>query len=200
MKEFAKLLGPVARRIGNMLARGTLAASDSSRKMQSAQVRLLAGEVLGDLEHFEPFGFTSCPRDGAELIAAFLGGDRSHGVVLVVADRRYRLTGLKSGEVAIHDDLGQKVHLTRNGIVVDGAGHDLTVTNTPQVSVTAATKMVIDTPELEVTGNVKAGGDVTDNANSNAKTMADMRGVHNAHDHNENNVSGSPSGKPNQLA
>jgi phage gp45-like len=43
----------------------------------------------------------------------------SHPIVLVVGDRRYRLKNLQDGEVAIYDDLGQKVHLTRDGIRVD---------------------------------------------------------------------------------
>ena len=38
------------------------------------------------------------------------------GLVVGVEDRRYRLVGLAGGEVAIYDDLGQKVRLKRNGI------------------------------------------------------------------------------------
>lgn len=121
MNELARALGPLARRLGNMLARGSVAAANAATKMQSLQVRLLAGEVKDDVEHFEPFGFTSCPLPGAEAFAAFFDGDRSHGVVLVVADRRYRLTALAAGEMAIHDDQGQKVHITRTGIVIHSA-------------------------------------------------------------------------------
>ena len=46
----------------------------------------------------------------------FAGGLRSHGLVIAVEDRRYRLRDLKDGEVALYDDLGQVVHLTRDGI------------------------------------------------------------------------------------
>ena len=83
-------------------------------------MRLLADEVRDDLEHVEPYGFTSEPLDDEqpEAFAAFFGGDRSHGIVFCIADRRYRLTKLKAGEVALYDDQGQKVHLTRDGIVV----------------------------------------------------------------------------------
>ena len=31
----------------------------------------------------------------------FTGGNRSHGALVVVGDRRYRLKGLKEGEVAL---------------------------------------------------------------------------------------------------
>nr|WP_277419014.1 phage baseplate assembly protein [Pseudomonas viridiflava] len=73
-----------------MLVRGTVVLARASSKMQALQMRLTAGEVRGDMEHFEPYGFTSNPLAGAEGIAAFIGGDRSHGLLLVVADRRYR--------------------------------------------------------------------------------------------------------------
>lgn len=118
MNNFNQQMAPVVRRIGNMLARGVVTMADSARKMQSLQVRLLAGESKSNIEHFEPYGLTCSPQGGAEALAMFFDGDRSHGVVICVADRRYRLTGLKTGEVALHDDQGQKVHLTRDGIVI----------------------------------------------------------------------------------
>lgn len=118
MSDFSKMIGPIARRLGNLLARGVVTGSNGASKMRTLQIRILAGEPKDDIEHFEPYGFTSEPIPGAEHIAGFFDGDRSHGVVICVADRRYRLTGLESGEMAIHDDQGQKVHLTRDGIVI----------------------------------------------------------------------------------
>lgn len=119
MNSIDRTLAPIRRAIGNMLARGTVALVNSASKMQALQMRILAGEVKDAVEHFEPYGFTSNPQPGAEAVTLFFGGDRSHGVAIVVADRRYRLTALASGEVALHDDLGQKVHLTRSKILID---------------------------------------------------------------------------------
>lgn len=121
MSDLSRLLAPLFRRLSNMMARGTVAAVNAASKMQALQVRLLAGEVKDGIEHFEPYGFTSHPKTGAEAIGLFFDGDRSHGIVVVVADRRYRLTGLQEGEVALHDDQGQKVHLTRDGILIHTA-------------------------------------------------------------------------------
>lgn len=106
------------------MARGVVSAADGTKKMRAVQVRLLADEVRDDLEHVEPYGFTSEPKDDElpEAFALFFGGDRSHGIVFCVADRRYRLKNLKPGEVALYDDLGQKVHFTREGIVVETPG------------------------------------------------------------------------------
>lgn len=106
--------------------RASVVRADSSPKMQALQVVVYAGDVRDGVEHFEPYGFTSCPADapsdgrGAEAVVVDLGGCSDHPVAIVVGDRRYRLTGLAKGEVAIHDDQGQKVHLTRDGIVVEG--------------------------------------------------------------------------------
>jgi phage gp46-like protein len=99
-----------------LLARGTVVLANSASKLQSLQMRLTAGEVNDDMEHFEPYGFTSHPLAGAEGVVTFIGGDRSHAIALVIADRRYRLQSLASGEVAIYTDEGDKIHFKRGRI------------------------------------------------------------------------------------
>lgn len=134
----------------NFLARGVVALSNSASKLQSLQLRLLAGEVKDQVEHLEPYGFTACPLDGAEALAGFIGGDRSHGVVIVVSDRRYRLQGLKSGEVAIYTDEGDKIHLKRGRII------DI---ETQTLNIKATTGVNFDTPEITQTGRIVSQGD-----------------------------------------
>ncbi len=182
-RAFGRFLAPYARRLGNLLARGVVSVVNAAAKMQVLQVKLLAGEAKAGLEHFEPYGFTAHPHAGAEALAVFLDGDRSHGIVIVTPDRRYRLTGLAAGEVAIYDDLGQKVHLTRAGIVIDGAGLPVTITNTPKVR--------METPLLEVTGEIE------DRCDSDGVTMEGMRQTYNIHVHPEND-GGGPTDQPNQ--
>jgi len=145
-------------RIGNMLARGRVRSVNAAGKMQVLQLDLLAGETKDRLEHLEPYGFTSHPKPGAEAAVAFLDGDRSHGIVLVVADRRYRLTTLAAGEVALSDDLGQKVHITRAGIVISGAGLPVIINNTPLVTIDSA---------LTVTGSLTVQGAAITHAGTN---------------------------------
>jgi len=118
--------------------------------LQSLQMRLTAGEVNDDMEHFEPYGFTSNPLPGAEAVATFLGGDRSHAIVLVVADRRYRLQSLVPGEVAIYTDEGDKIHLKR-GRVID--------IETSTLNIRASTAVNFDTPTLTQTGKILSQGD-----------------------------------------
>jgi phage gp45-like len=52
----------------------------------------------------------------AEGIALFLGGQRNHPVVIAVDDRRHRPMGLKPGENAQYDDLGQMTLARRDGL------------------------------------------------------------------------------------
>lgn len=193
MNEFGKLIAPFARRLGNMLARGSVTAVSGASKMRSLQIRMMAGETKDNVEHFEPYGFTAEVKTGSEPIAAFFDGDRSHGVVLVVADRRYRLAGMQSGEVAIYDDQGQKVYLTRNGIVIDGANKPLSIQNVTTATVKADTKVRLETPLLEVTGDIK------DQCDGAGKSMSGMRSTYNSHTHNENNVVGGATTQPNQA-
>ena len=115
----------VADRGGNALGRTIVEQVDDTTLMQSHQASLNLNEVQSDLEHVHPYGFTSVAqkptgsgqsRMGAEGFMGFMGSGRSHGVVLVTGDRRFRLYQLAAGEVALHDDQGQQVHFKRNGI------------------------------------------------------------------------------------
>ena len=151
----------------DILARGTVSAADGSKKMRVVQVRLLADEVRDDLEHVEPYGYTSEPLTEAEAFVLFFDGDRSHGITFCVADRRYRLKDLKPGEVAIFDDQGQKVHLTRDGIVVStGKKLEATVGGTLTATVGGAATLKaasvkIDSPTVEITGALKVAKQIT---------------------------------------
>ena len=159
------------------MARGVVSAADGTKKMRAVQVRLLADEVRDDLEHVEPYGFTSEPKDDElpEAFALFFGGDRSHGIVFCVADRRFRLKNMKPGEVAIYDDLGQKVYLTRDGLVIATPG-TLTATVAKDASITVggnlaaevsgdatlkASSVTLDTPATTLTGTLTVQGLIT---------------------------------------
>ena len=136
--------------LANILARGVVALGNSASKLQSLQLRLLAGEVKDNVEHLEPYGFTACPKEGAEALAGFIGGDRSHGVVIVVADRRFRLQGLKPGEVALYTDEGDKFHFKRGRVI------DL---ETVTLNVKASDSVNFETPVIRATGRIESAGD-----------------------------------------
>lgn len=141
-----------------MVGRGVLALVNDAAKMQAVQVKLLDGEVR-DLERFQNYGFTNHPQVGAEVAAVFVGGNRDHGLVLAIDDRRYRLKGLQAGEVAIYDDLGAVIKLSRTGIVINGGGHPITISGAAQVNVTGG-DVIADGVSLKTHkhGGVTAGG------------------------------------------
>jgi phage baseplate assembly protein V len=104
-------------RVAMGVARGLVALTDDAKKMQRVQLRLLSDETKDNVEHFQPYGFTSVPQTGAEAVCVFVGGGRDHGIVLVVDDRRYRLKGLEAGEVALYTDEGASVVLKRGEVI-----------------------------------------------------------------------------------
>ncbi len=148
--------------------RGTVTiASDEAEnlKMRTVQVEVYKDDPIDDVEHFETYGLTSRPAVGAEVLVATLGDTSDHSVILAVADRRYRVTGLKTGEVCLHDDLGQKVYLTRDGIVIETTKtvkvkcDDVQLGNSADASLAKWTpNKSFQTQLLEALGDATAGG------------------------------------------
>lgn len=112
-------IGRLYRRLLMVFGRALINAVNDGGGLQLMQIQLGKDEIRDGTPRFAEYGFTSNPKPGARAIAVFMGGDRSNGAVVATDDPRYRPTGLKSGEVVIYDDLGQKVYLTRTGIVID---------------------------------------------------------------------------------
>lgn len=188
----ARTIAPVSRRLRLMVGRGVVTTISDAGKIQVAQVQLLDGEVRDGIEILHQYGCTSIAPGQPEGLYFSVGGDRDHGVMICVADRQFRLKEIAPGEVALYDDINQKIHLTRDGIVIDGAGLPLIVQNTPIVTIKAETKIRAETPLLECTGEIKDRCD-----SPGGKTMSSMREVFNDHDHPENDTGG-PTDPPNQ--
>lgn len=144
----ARFLAPLARRVDNMVARAVLKRADDSTDTQLLQLEVLEGETRDGVERFQEYGFTSVPREGAEVAVVFVGGRRDHGLAIGVEDRRYRIGNLSAGEVAVYNDTGAKVVMKANGDieVIPKAGQKLKVT-----------------ADVEITGDLTASGEVTGN-------------------------------------
>lgn len=162
-RTMSRVLSPIWRRLRLLVSRGVLQLADDGPGVQKVQVTLL-GESPAWAERFQQYGFTAVPHAGAEAVVTAVGGARAHLVAIAVDDRRYRMAGLEGGEVAIYDDLGQSVHLTREGIVIKGAGLPLEFVDCPVVTMDG---------DLEVAGNVRDG----------TSTMQAMRETYNDHNH-----------------
>jgi phage baseplate assembly protein V len=142
----------IADRVRGMVSRAVVSLVNDAMKMQALQVTLQADQVPDDAEHFQHYGLTSVPLPGAEGIALAVGGSTGHTVVINVDDRRYRIKALAAGEVCLYDDQGQRVHLTRAGIVIKGAGKPVTINDTPLVKIES---------NLQVTGSITGGSGAT---------------------------------------
>lgn len=174
LADLNRLIDPLRRRLRDLVLRGVVHDSDDGPKMRTLQVGTRARTTLNDVEHFEPYGFSSRPLDGAEHVAVQVGAAPGHTVVLVVADRRYRIRGLEKGEVALADDQGLSIVLRRGG----------------RIEVTAPTLRLVG--NLEVEGNVTATGDVADGTAS----MQAGRETYNIHTHGGVETGSGTSGVP----
>ena len=119
-EDMLRLIAPIAGRVRLMLSRAIVNLVSDEPQAQELQIDLLADETHDAVERLQDYGFTSVPHAGAEALVGFVWGLRSHGVVIAVGDRRYRLRGLEAGEVAMHDDLGNVVKLGRNELTIEG--------------------------------------------------------------------------------
>lgn len=151
MRGIERLLRPLRRGLASVVARGVVMLVNDAAKMQALQVRVMADEVLDDVEHWQPYGFSAHPLGGAEALVLAVGGHRAHSVVVSCGDRRYRLTGMEGGEVAIYTDEKDKIHLKR-GRVIEVETHTL--------NIKAADSVNFDTPTITQTGQIVAQQDV----------------------------------------
>lgn len=107
--------------------RGRITFVNDSGPVQKVQARFGPLEVIDNVPLPHDYGFTSNPPLGSDVFASFANGNRSNGIVLAVGSQAYRMKNLASGEVAIYDALGQSIHLTHAGIVVNSAGLPITI-------------------------------------------------------------------------
>lgn len=145
---FERMIRPLKNRVMLIIGRAVVAAVSDSKGMQSMKLDLLSEEVQEDVERFQEYGFTSVPFPGAEAVSVFVGGNRDHGIVIAVDDRRYRLKALEPGEVALYTDEGDKIHLKRNN-TIEVLTTNLVVT-CQEADVVAETMAVIDSPLVDI--------------------------------------------------
>lgn len=115
------LTAPLKRRVRLMLSKAVLKLIDDDKKCQQVQAQLYADELHDDVERFQEYGFSSVPDKDAEAIAASMGGERSHMVIIATEDRRYRPKGQKRGEVVLYTlQNGVRILLKEDGNILLG--------------------------------------------------------------------------------
>lgn len=181
--DFMRDARALVNRVRLSIARGTLHLVNAGQAVQTMQATFHEGETRDGLEHFEGYGFTSNPPAGCEVAAVFVGGDRSHGIIVGIGDRAFRLAGLASGEVALYTDEGDTLVFKR--------GRKLEI-DTLSVLIKAPEGVRCETPKFECTGEIK------DMCDTQSMTMQSMRQLYDAHTHKEND-NGRNTNTPNQT-
>lgn len=138
MNFFKRAMQPLKDRVLLMVGRALLTAINDTKDIQQVQVSALAGESMDRVERYQEFGFSSNPPKGTEGIVVSLGGNRENMVVIATEHRTLRFKNLASGESSIYTDDGTYIHLKKNG----------------QVELKTATKVLIDAPLTQFTGDV----------------------------------------------
>jgi len=139
-------------RLNTLISRAILGKADSSPGVQTLQVEVLADEVMDGVEHLEPYGFTSSPLPGAEGIVLNVGGQRGGAVAINFHNRKFRLKGLKGGEVALYTDENDTLVFSRGNIVTLTTKHFVVqaeedvVVETKKATVAASEELTLASP------------------------------------------------------
>ncbi len=127
----------VLRKIRRLLGRGLIRRVKYANKIRYFQIQQEGGTPLDDVEHMEPFGFTSHPLPNSETVVLAFNGNGSHSVAIVAGDQRYRIV-IDEGEAAMYNHFGDKVHIKKDRTI----------------SVEAAVKVELVTPHTHMTGKL----------------------------------------------
>jgi phage baseplate assembly protein V len=142
----------VLTRLWNALAGGVVQVADDTGPVMKLQIK------VGYLEtHTLPapqqFGFSSVPPVDSDVLAHYFAGDRSNGVITGTNHQPTRPTGKKPGESMQFNAFGMQIYLSESGIMINGGGMPVTVTNSPTVTMGTSESPTA----LHVTGPVIAG-------------------------------------------
>lgn len=133
-----ELIVPLRNQVANTVSRAVVNLVNNAASMQQVQVD--AVETIEDVEHFQPYGYSSVPAPGAEAVIVCSGGDRAQAMAVVVTDQGARPTDQVEGEVAVFHRDGHRINLRANGDIEiqcgagqkiflnDGAGGDALAT------------------------------------------------------------------------
>lgn len=211
MMMFQAALERVKRRIRTLFLRAIVESINDAKGIQLVQVSGLADEVLDGVERLQNYGMTSNPPPKSEAFIAFVGADRSNGVILAIENRTFRFKSLKPGEVCLYTDEGDYLKFSRGNHIEVQAGTKVTVTSPTIEEISSNHVIKTNNFTLEAKNILAKGqdclfetpvfqvsGDILDKVESGGKTMASMRSTFNLHTHHENNPTSGSTNPPDQ--
>lgn len=117
-----RLIDPVKRKLMMIIGRAIVTYVDNTTGTQRIQLTVLANETVSNVERFEEYGLTSYPATDTQAVVLFLGGNRSHPIVINVHDRETRPVDLAESEVCLYsakdaDAQSHRIHLKADGSI-----------------------------------------------------------------------------------
>jgi phage baseplate assembly protein V len=117
-EQLQRFIQPITRKIGSMICCALIKSVEDGGKIQLLKLNMYQDETKDKVERIQEFGFTSNPPDDSEAVVLFIGGNRSHGIVVATDGSKYRIKNLERGGVALYNSNGDKVVLTKDKIEV----------------------------------------------------------------------------------
>jgi phage gp45-like len=182
------------RRVMMTTASVTIAATNDDGPVHLVQGKVRGTpETIDNIQTLNLYGFASHAPVGSDALVIFGNGDRSNGAIVSTANQKARPRKQQSGEVTIFTDEGDAIALRRDhNISIETTG-TVTVSGATLVVIQASEKVRIETPRLEVTG------DVIDHCDDQAHTAANMREIYNTHTHGRVQSGSAHTDVPDQL-
>lgn len=141
--------------------RGVIGLVNAASAVQMVQGDALAGETGRDDELFQHYGYTSNPPRGTMKVVLPMGGKTSHGIIIATEHGAYRLKELKTGEVAIYTDEGDRIVLKR-GRLIEVTTETFRL-NTKVMEVNAEIKVDFNTPMVTASDQLTVEKNITGN-------------------------------------
>jgi phage baseplate assembly protein V len=134
------------------------------RQKQDKGQQFLSGrsyynDGYSEILHLQSHGFYSYPPPGSQGLLHYPNGNPDEAYLFGVEHRDHQPTGINAGGTAIYDASGQILKFVSSGMVVDTAGKAITITSGAW-TITAPTLTL--NGNLVVSGNITAGGTITD--------------------------------------
>ena len=111
------MLAELLHRLRMLVMRGRVQLVDDTKAAQLLQVKVTSSWTQNAVPRLGEYGLHSNPPAGADAVLLFLAGNPSDAVVIATGHQQYRLH-LQPGVVALADDQGQVVKLSRTGIEI----------------------------------------------------------------------------------
>lgn len=142
--------------------------------------------VSSSFTELYPYGYSANPP-ASSGVTLFEVLDNSKHLVGIPYEPDTRFKNLNPGEVQLgNQTTGSSIKFSNDGQMITITNGNNTITVDGDMNITVSGEVSINAPQVTINGDLRVSGSVTDNYNTNTKTMSDMRTAYNAHAHISN--------------